>query len=110
VEIKLRATEKATILDLTGNFVIADASNFRARVKELLDSGTKNIAVNLSGVVYLDSSGIGAIVGVFSAARAAGAKCRFYAPSKQALQVLQMVRLDKVLDLRADEASALADL
>lgn len=106
----MRTVANATILDLAGNFVMADAPNFRAQVKQLLDSGAKGIAVNLSGVAYLDSSGIGAIVGVFSAARGAGAKCRFFAPSRQALQVLKMVRLDKVLDLRDDEASALSDL
>ena len=110
MDIKMRTAEKATILDLSGNFVMSDAAGFRAQVKQLLDSGIKGIAINLAGVAYLDSSGIGAIVGAFSAARAAGAKCRFYAPSKQALQVLKMVRLDNVLDLRADEASALSDL
>jgi anti-sigma B factor antagonist len=110
VEIRTRAAENATILDLDGNFVMSDVAEFRARVKQLLDSGIKNIAVNLSGVAYLDSSGIGAIVGAFSATRAADGRCRFFGASQQARQVLQMVRLDKVLDLREDEASALAGL
>lgn len=109
MEIKTRTVEQATILDLTGNFVVADAANFRAQVKQLLEAGAKHIAVNLAGVAYLDSSGIGALVGVFTAAREAGAKCRFYAPSTQVRNVLEMVRLDKVLDLRADEAAALGE-
>ncbi len=109
MEIKTRAVKQATILDLTGNFVVTDAADFRTQVKQLLEAGSRLIAVNLAGVAYLDSSGIGALLGAFTTARAAGAQCRFYAPPPKVLKVLEMVRLDKVLDLRADEASALGD-
>ena len=108
MDINIRKADNATILDLNGPFVMADAPNFKARVRELLDSGTKHLAVNLSGVSFLDSSGIGAIVGAFSAVKGAGAQCKFFAPSAQVLKVLKMVRLDTVLDLRQDEASALS--
>jgi anti-sigma B factor antagonist len=108
LDINIRKTDSATILDLDGPFVMADAPNFKARVREALDSGARQLAFNLSQVSYLDSSGIGAIVGAFSAVKGAGGQCRFYAPSAQVLKVLKLVRLDTVLDLRPDEAAALA--
>jgi anti-sigma B factor antagonist len=108
LDIHVRKTDTATILDLDGPFVMADAPKFKTSVRQALDSGTKQLAVNMAQVSYLDSSGIGAIVGAFSAVKAAGAQCRFFAPSEQVLKVLKLVRLDTVLDLRADEAAALA--
>jgi anti-sigma B factor antagonist len=108
LDISIRKIDNSTILDLNGPFVMADAPNFKARVREALDSGAKQLAVNLSQVSYLDSSGIGAIVGAFTAVKGAGAQCRFFAPSAQVLKVLKMVRLDTVLDLRTDEAAALS--
>jgi anti-sigma B factor antagonist len=66
------------------------------------------VAVNLSGITYLDSSGIGALVRSFTTLKLAGGKCTFFAPSKQVLMLLKMVRLDTILDLAEDEAAALA--
>jgi anti-sigma B factor antagonist len=108
VDITIRKADNATILDLEGPFVMADAPNFKSRVREVLDSGAKHIAVNLAGVSYLDSSGIGAIVGAFSAVKGVGGQCRFFSPSAQVLKVLKMVRLDTVLELRQDEGAALS--
>ena len=108
MEIKVRKTDNTTVLDLNGPFIMADAPHFKARVREVLDGGAKQIAVNLSAVSYLDSSGIGAIVGAFSAIKGAGGQCKFFAPTAQVLKVLKMVRLDSVLDLRQDEGTALS--
>ena len=107
MDISIRKTDSATIMDLNGPFVMADAPRFKARVQEVLDGGAKWLAVNLSAVSYLDSSGIGAMVGAFSKIKNAGGQCKFFAPSDQVMKVLKMVRLDTILDLRADEAAAL---
>jgi anti-anti-sigma regulatory factor len=37
----------------------------------------------------------------------AGGKCTFFAPSKRVMMLLKMVRLDSILDLSEDEATAL---
>ena len=108
MDIHIRKTESATILDLNGPFVMADAPKFKARIQEVLDGGAKLLAVNLSAVSYLDSSGIGAIVGAFSKIKGAGGQCKFFAPSDQVLKVLKMVKLDTILDLRPDESTALS--
>jgi len=109
VDIKVRKAGKATILDLSGPLKMGEAVEaFREQVEELLGSGTKNLAVNLAGVPEMDSSGIGALVRAFSTLKQSGGKCKFFAPPKRVKQTLKMVRLDTVLDLADDEASALA--
>ncbi len=108
MEIQVRNASNVTILDLNGPFTMADAPNFKSQVRLLLDSGSKNLALNMAGVPFLDSSGIGAMVGALTAARATGAKLKVYAPTKPVHQVLKMVRLDAIFDLKNDEASSLA--
>jgi anti-sigma B factor antagonist len=109
VNINIRKAGRATILDLSGALKLGDAEEaFRAQIQQLIDAGSPNVAVNLSGVTELDSSGIGALVRSFSTIKRAGGKCTYFAPTKRVLMLLKMVRLDSVLDLAEDEATALA--
>ncbi len=109
VEISIRKAGPATILDLEGPLKLGDAEEaFRTQMQQLVDAGTINVAVNLAGVTELDSSGIGALVRSFTAVKRAGGKCTFYAASKRVMMLLKMVRLDTILDLAEDEATALA--
>jgi anti-sigma B factor antagonist len=109
VNINIRKAGPATILDLEGPLKLGEAEeSLRSQIQQLVDSGTTHVAVNLSGVTALDSSGIGALVRTFSTLKRAGGKCTFFAPSKQVIMLLKMVRLDTVFDLAEDEATALA--
>jgi anti-sigma B factor antagonist len=108
VNISIRKAGPATILDLEGPLKLGDAEEaYRNQFQQLVDSGTTSFAVNLAGVTELDSSGIGALVRSFTAVKRAGGKCTFYSPSKRVMMLLKMVRLDSVLDLAEDEATAL---
>ncbi len=109
VNIRTRKAGHATILDLEGALRLGEPEeSFRTKVQELVDSGSTHLAVNLAGVPEMDSSGIGALVRAFTSLKKAGGKCTFFAPQKRVLMLLKMVRLDTVLDLVEDEASALA--
>lgn len=106
-----RKLENATILDLKGRFGLGEAiETFRENFHATLDSGEKNIAINLIGVPFIDSSGIGALVGAFTMAESKGAKCLFYAPSPQVKRALEMSRLNDILNPFDDEKAALASL
>jgi anti-sigma B factor antagonist len=108
VNITIRKAGPATILDLSGPLKLGEAEeSFRKQIQELLDAGATHIAVNMLGVTDLDSSGIGALVRAFTIIKRAGGKCTFFAPSKRVVMLLKMVRLDSVLDLAEDEATAL---
>lgn len=109
MNINLRKAGPATILDLDGPLKLGDAEEaFRAQVQQLLDAGSTHVAVNLAGVTELDSSGIGALVRAFTTFKRAGGKCTLFAPNKRVLMLIKMVRLDTILDLAEDEATALA--
>ena len=106
-----RKVENATILDLKGRFGLGGAvETFRETFYETLDAGEKTIAINLLGVPFIDSSGIGALVGAFTMAESKGAKCIFYAPSTQVKHALEVSRLSDILNPFDDEKGALASL
>jgi anti-sigma B factor antagonist len=109
VTINIRTLDKTTILDLSGSFKAGEAEQaFRTSVGELLSAGVSNIAVNLAGVSFLDSSGVGSLVHTFLTMKEKGGKFKLFAAPKQVAQTLRLVRLDKVLGLAEDEAAALA--
>jgi anti-sigma B factor antagonist len=108
VNIGIRRAGPATVLDLTGALKLGESEEtFRHQIQQLLDTGSTHLAVNLAGVPDMDSSGIGALVRAFTTVKRAGGKCTFYAPNKRVSMLLKMVRLDSVLDLAQDEATAL---
>ena len=109
MEIQIRKAGNATILDLNGAIRLGETEQkFRNQVDQLIESGSTHLAVNLAGVPELDSSGIGALVRAFGSVKRAGGKCTFYAPTQRVRMLLKMVRLDSVLDIVDDEATALS--
>jgi len=111
LKIRIRKAGPATILDLEGPLKLGSTQEeFRDQVQKLIDAGSAHIAINLAGVSDLDSSGIGALVRVFTTLKRSGGRCTFFSPNKRVQMLLKMVRLDGVLTLAEDEASALATI
>jgi anti-sigma B factor antagonist len=109
VQIVIRRAGSTTILDLEGPLLLGTPQqDLRHTVEELVANGTKKLALNLAGVSYMDSSGIGELVRTFTTLRKAGGSSVVFSPNKQVMMLLKMVRLDTVLDIAADEAAALS--
>lgn len=111
VEIKVRKVGRATVVEVKGRLELGQPEQtFRHTIQKLREAGAARVAVDLSGVDYIDSAGVGALVRIFNSFQQSGGRCRFFAPSKRVLQLLRMVRLDTVLELAEDERSALEAL
>jgi anti-sigma B factor antagonist len=109
MEIKVRRAGNGAIIDLDGALKMgAPERDLRDHVNEVLESGAKNLGINLAGVTEMDSSGIGALVRIYTSVTRGGGKCKFFSAPKRIQQTLKMVRLDSVLDMVEDEAAALA--
>jgi anti-sigma B factor antagonist len=86
-----------TVVQLVGRLNMASASHLREAVTSIVDSGRTRIAMDMSEVDFLDSSGLGAIISALKTTRQAGGDLRIAAPSAQAKLVLQLTNLDRVL-------------
>jgi anti-sigma B factor antagonist len=81
----------------TGKLNMVTAPELRALVLRVISEGENKIVVDLSGIDFMDSSGLGALVGCLKTARQAGGDLRIAAPSAQVSMVLRLSNLDRVL-------------
>jgi anti-sigma B factor antagonist len=80
-----------------GRLNMVSAPAFRESVTNVLATGRNKVVVDLSGVEFMDSSGLGALVGCLKSARQAGGDLRIASPTKQVLMVLQLSNIDRIL-------------
>ncbi len=97
-----------TVIEAHGRIVLGEETNkLREEIKQLLAAGVKKIVINLSGVDFIDSSGLGALVGLYSTANAQGAKIRLASISKRFRELLMITKLLTVFEVYDDEPAAI---
>ena len=76
-----------------------DAVDFHNKISEYLESGKKNIILEMSDVKYVNSSGIGNIVRAFSTVKEAGGKLKLAGVSDKVEGVLSITKLLSIFEL-----------
>lgn len=97
-----------TIVDLSGRIVWGEGSTgVRDLVCKLIKDGNKKILLNLRGVDYIDSSGLGELVNAFTIMRSQGGELKLLNLTKRVRALLQITKLLTVFDITDDEAISL---
>jgi anti-sigma B factor antagonist len=108
VKISARRVDKATILDVSGNIDMSNSTEVRkALLQELRERGVR-VALNLSAVQYIDSSGVASLVEGLKASRESGSRFVLFGLNESAREVLKISRLLKLFEVYDDEAQAIA--
>lgn len=98
-----------TVVEATGRIILGEETNtLREAVKGLLANGKTRIVINMANVDFIDSSGLGALVGLYSTANARGARIKLSAITKRFHELLQITKLLTVFDVFDNEADAVA--
>ncbi len=105
--VSVRQSDGISLVDVNGKLTSFETRAFRQMINGLLKQGHTNIVLNLTGLEYLDSSGIGELVrNYMSVVRKGGAmKVVGLAPKVEA--ILRVTQLYQVFPEFPDEASAL---
>ena len=107
LEIKERALGEVVILDLIGKITIGEGSvQLRDAVSNLLDAGRNRIILNLGGVVYVDSSGIGELVSRYTTTKNAGGRLKLLNLPKKIKDLLMITKLLTVFEIYEEEETA----
>jgi len=107
LSINSREVAHVTILDIQGRIVLGDEIHLlRDAVRRLVADGKKKIILNLAEVDYIDSSGVGELVGAFTTVRNAGGELKLLNLSQKVQDVLHVTKLYTVFDIRDDEFHA----
>ncbi len=106
-EIEEREHEGICILDLKGRLTVGEpVSNLREKIRELADDGKVNVVLNLEGVDYIDSTGLGGLVISFTTLKKAGGALKILNLSKRNVELLILTKLTTVFELFGDEQDA----
>ena len=106
-----REKDGVAVLALSGGIVFGEEINaLREKVKSLLGEGKKNIVLNLCDVTVIDSKGLGALVAVYHSAKLGGASLRLCKLGSRCNELLQVSKLDTVLDVSHTEEDAVRDM
>ena len=108
LKIETRQADGVTVVSCHGRIVFGEeATALRDTLKNVLTS-TRQVVLNLSGVSYIDSGGLGTLVGVYSSARAAGADIKLTGLGQRLRDVLQITKLATVFEVYDAEQEAIA--
>jgi len=108
MEIQQRDREGITIEDLKGRLTVGDeVSRFRDQLQKLIDSGHRNIVLQMEHVDYIDSTGLGALVMAYTSMQRAGGKIKLLNLSRRGIELLVMTKLTTIFEVFNDEQSAI---
>lgn len=109
ITISERQAGDVTILDLDGKVTIGEGSvALRSAIRRLLGEGKSKILLNLGGVGYIDSSGIGELVSSFTAVNKEGGTLKLLNLTQKIQDLLAITKLLTVFDVFEDEGNALS--
>lgn len=90
-----------TVVAASGEIDVATAPALRDRLVELIESGTTRLVVDLEDVAFIDSTGLGVLVGAARRARGAEGDVRLVCTNSRILKVFSATGLDEVFTIGA---------
>lgn len=99
----------ATVVGVKGEVDVYTAPRLRERLVELISEGKYNIIVDLEGVDFLDSTGLGVLVGGLKRVRGHDGDLGLVCTQKRILKVFEITGLTKVFKIHSSVEAALAD-
>ena len=107
LNINVRDKGDARIIDLTGEVDAYTSSRFREVMVELIDDGNIRLIVSMAKVEYIDSSGLGALVGGLKRISEKDGKIVLVCDQPQVLKVFEITGLEKVFPIFPSESEAI---
>lgn len=98
MEISIVGKYRTLVINLDGDLDHHSADKLRGRIdRELKRTGALNVAFDFGNVAFMDSSGIGFIMGRYKIVRALGGKVILYGLSDNVRRILEMSGIDKLV-------------
>jgi anti-sigma B factor antagonist len=104
---KIRQAEEVSVVEVSGKLTSLESGALRNSIGQLLKQGRKLILLNLSGLTYLDSSGIGDLVHTYMSVIKGGGEMKVVGLSDKVEEILKITQLYQVFQEFQDERSAL---
>ncbi|HEX8632391.1 MAG TPA: STAS domain-containing protein [Catenuloplanes sp.] len=103
-----RTVAEHTVLEVGGEVDVYTAPRLRERLIEVVDAGARNVIVDLGRVDFLDSTGLGVLVGALKRLRAAGGTFGLVCAKEPLLKIFRITALDQVFPLYPSVEAAIS--
>jgi anti-sigma B factor antagonist len=103
----IRQVGQVSVVEVTGKLTSLESGALRNSIAQLLKEGRKQILLNLSGLVYLDSSGIGDLVHTYMSVIKSGGEMKVVGLTDKIEEILKITQLYQVFQEFKDECTAL---
>ena len=100
LEISSEITDTKTIIRIEGEVDVSNASELRDALDTALADGAKEVEADFTEVAYIDSTGIGVLVGAAHRAQESGSVLVVANPQKNVERVFTLLGVDKDLNVR----------
>ncbi len=108
LEVQTRQSETgATVIAPTGRLDVAGAPALKDAIDGVTRGGTPKIVIDLEGVSFVDSTGLGSVIAGLKQVRSHSGELRLAAPNQQVRVVLELTTLDRVFPYYATVEEAL---
>ena len=97
LENPVEVRDGAAVVQVRGEIDIATVGQLRRCLVDLVEAGHREIVLDLGELYFIDSTGIGVLIGAHRRAAAAGGRLVLRSVSPRTYDVLRMVALDRVL-------------
>jgi anti-sigma B factor antagonist len=102
LKVGIRKTDDITLLDLEGRLWVQEGP-LHTQVRSLLEGGCRFLILNLEKVDYIDSSGLGQLVSIWTSVRSLGGNVNLLRPTDRVKRLLRTTSLYVVFDVFEDE-------
>ena len=108
LSLSTRAERGRTVVEVTGEIDVYTAPKLREQLAELVDSGRHDIVVDMQGVEFLDSTGLGVLVGGLKRVKQHDGSMNLVCTQERILKIFRITGLTKVFPIHDSVAAALA--
>ncbi len=108
MELDMHEARGVTVLALQGRITRDEGDiALREAVSDLLETGTRNIIIDLGNVTFIDSFGIGQLIGCYVTVTDQGGLLKLCDLSSRMSSILQITKLNTVFEVYPSEAEAM---
>jgi anti-sigma B factor antagonist len=109
LSLETRHEDGHTIIEVGGEIDVYTAPKLRDKITELVGAGNYNLVIDMEKVDFLDSTGLGVLVGGLKKVRAHDGSMRLICNQERLLKIFRITGLAKVFVIHGSQADALAE-
>jgi anti-sigma B factor antagonist len=108
LSLETRQENDRTVIEVGGEIDVYTAPKLRERIIELVDEGQYHLVVDLEKVEFLDSTGLGVLVGGLKRVRGHDGSLQLVCTQERLLKIFRITGLSKVFAIHGSQSEALA--